>query len=60
MRSLNCTYKGLTDAPAAKPVRRAGPRRPAGPRAPEQHTLTVVQGSERVTIQVPADRLGGY
>ena len=60
VRSLNWTSKGLTDAPAAKPVRRAGPRRPAGPRAPEQHTLTVVQGSERVTIQVPADRLGGY
>lgn len=63
VRSLTWTSKGLAPAPAgAKPaVRRASaPRRPAAPRAPDQHTLTIVQGSERVTVQVPADRLGGY
>jgi pilus assembly protein CpaB len=63
VRTLTWTSKGLAPAPiGGKPVvrRAVGPRKPAAPRGPEQHTLTVVQGSERVTIQVPADRLGGY
>ena len=63
VRTLTWTSKGLAPAPTgARPaVRRvSAPRRPATAQAPEQRSLTVVQGSERVTIQVPADRLGGY
>jgi pilus assembly protein CpaB len=63
VRTLTWTSKGLAPAPtgARLAVRRvSAPRRPAPAQAPEQRSLTVVQGSERVTIQVPADRLGGY
>ena len=63
VRTLTWTSKGLAPAPTgARPaVRRvAAPRRPTAAPAPEQRSLTVVQGSERVTIQVPTDRLGGY
>lgn len=63
VRTLTWTSKGLSPSAAgAQPaVRRTpAPRRPAAPRAPEQRSLTIVQGSERATVQVPADRLGGY
>ena len=63
VRTLTWTSKGLAPSAAgAQPaVRRTpAPRRPTAPRAPEQRSLTIVQGSERATVQVPADRLGGY
>jgi pilus assembly protein CpaB len=48
-------------APAAAPPRRpAVARRPAAPKPAADHSLTLVQGSERVTVQVPADRSGAY
>ena len=63
VRTLTWTSRGMAAAPVsgAKPIRRAAaPRRPVAPRPSDQHTLTVIQGSERVTLQVPTDRLGGY
>lgn len=62
VRSLTWTSGGARPTPAVdKPAgRRPAPRRAAPPKAPSDHSLTLVQGSERVTVQVPADRLGGY
>ena len=46
--------------PAFRPARRPAPRR-AAPAAPSnERSLTVVQGSDRKTVQVPADRQGVY
>lgn len=47
----------LAPRPAAAPKR----RKPAGPKpVSSESTLTVVQGSERTTVQVPTDRQGGW
>ncbi|MBI1407805.1 MAG: Flp pilus assembly protein CpaB [Caulobacter sp.] len=64
VRSVSWTSRGLTAAtaaPAAAPARRRpAPRRTASARPPSDHSLTLVQGSEKVTVQVPADRQGGF
>ncbi|NBB14265.1 Flp pilus assembly protein CpaB [Caulobacter sp. SLTY] len=47
-------------APAASPVRRPAPRASAAAAPSNERSLTVVQGSDRKTVQVPADRTGVY
>jgi pilus assembly protein CpaB len=63
VRKLDWTPEGLKAGAAVAPRGAPGPRRAA--RAPAakpsgERTLTVVQGSERTTVQVPADRLGAW
>jgi pilus assembly protein CpaB len=62
VRRLDWTPEGLkAGAPLAR--RPAAARRRvanAATPAPAERTLTMVQGSERTTVQVPADRMGGW
>jgi len=61
VRKLEWSRNGWTPTDAPPPRRPVAKRqRAAAPTQPKERTLTVVQGSERTTIQVPADRTGAW